>query len=185
MGCAFCVLVLWCLWCLCVVCVVCCVRWCVCVWLCVLWLGCVVCLGCAVCVSVCLCACHTGHGRFERTHGSVLKVQTGAFSKHTRKRVIRLSLLSCVSYVSLFSYASLSLSAHVFFFLCFSLLSKTLSIAMTMVARPVGSLCTHGSILPEGQSAWALSPSLFGEVLCIMQKNCVGGVPVQASCHLE
>ena len=56
---------------------------------------------------------------------------------------------------------------------------------MTMVARPVGSLCTHGSILPRGQSAWALSPSLFGEVLRIMQKNCVGGVPVQASCHLE
>ena len=38
---------------------------------------------------------------------------------------------------------------------------RTLSITMTMIARPVGSLCTHGLILLEGWSAWAIAHSLL------------------------
>ena len=44
---------------------------------------------------------------------------------------------------------------------------------MKMIARPVGSLCTHGHILPEGQSAWALAHFLSGEHVRTMQETLV------------
>ena len=56
---------------------------------------------------------------------------------------------------------------------------------MTMTARPSGSLCTHGPILPDCQSAWALSHSLSGDNVRNMQENCCLRIPVQASYHLE
>ena len=131
--------------------------------------------------------------RPERTHGGVLNPHTEGFSAFSSLTsslfpLVSLSLLSCVSLsplVCLSSHTSLflSVSAHLFLSLLFSSL-KTLSIAMTMVARPVGSLCTHGSILPEGQSAWALSSfpvwrgtSHHAEELC-RWCSCASFVPI-------
>ena len=77
--------------------------------------------------------------------------------------LIFVSLL--VSIVSLFLSLLISLS--------FSFLSTTLSITMTMIARPVGSLCTHGPVLPEGQSAGAMAHSLVVWLVRIMQETSV------------
>ena len=45
---------------------------------------------------------------------------------------------------------------------------------MTMITRPAGlSLCTHGSNLPECQSACTLAHSVFGEHVRIMQERTV------------
>ena len=53
-------------------------------------------------------------------------------------------------------------------------LSPLLSVTMTMITRPVGlSLCTHGSDLPECQSAWTLAHSLLAEHGRIMQETTV------------
>ena len=142
--CVLCVLCVLCV--VCVVCVVCCVLFVVC---CVVW--CVVCVVCAVCVvrfflscieeRSCVYVqqrpCHVGQGRFERTHGSVLKVASLALHLFLSSRA---SLSSCVSL--LFLFLSLFISPS------FSSLSITLSITKTMIARPVSSLCTHGPDLP-------------------------------------
>ena len=103
------------------------------------------------------------------------KIVTGLInSKNNRswKKVItdvHLSLLIfvplLVSLVSLFLSLLISLS--------FSSLSTTLSIKMTMIARPVGSLCTHGPVLPEGQSAGAMAHSLLVRLVRIMQETSV------------
>ena len=52
-------------------------------------------------------------------------------------------------------------------------LSPSLSATMTMITRPVGSLCKHGSDLPQCQSAWASVHSLFAEHVRIMQQTTV------------
>ena len=44
---------------------------------------------------------------------------------------------------------------------------------MTMITRPVGSLCTDGSDLPECQSAWASVHCLFDDYVRIMQETTV------------
>ena len=45
---------------------------------------------------------------------------------------------------------------------------------MTMITRPLGlSLCTHGSNLPECQSACTSAHSLLGEHVRIMQETTV------------
>ena len=44
---------------------------------------------------------------------------------------------------------------------------------MTTITRPFGSLCTHGSDLPECQSAWASVHYLFGDYVRIMQETTV------------
>ena len=167
----------WCVWCVynvCVMCVMCvlwwwCVRavWCVrvcvfggvwCVVCCTVRCGvcadsvcrmCVVCFGvCGVCAWCVVCVARLG----------------------TRKNLSPFFLFLR----SLPSFSFSSLSARISFFLSLSLLvslfvsvSSQLSVflfsmtmAMTMIARPVGSLCTHGSDLPECQSAWAAAPSL-------------------------
>ena len=121
---------------LCVVCVV--VGLCVLLWW---WLWMWLC----VCVSSCLAlknalVCtfktlpyvlskrprHSGHGRFEGTHGSVFIVHTAS--------------LPLFSSLSLFSHLFFSVSFHLSFF---SSLSITLSITMTMIARPVSYLYTR------------------------------------------
>ena len=55
----------------------------------------------------------------------------------------------------------------------FPLLSSlsSLSATMTMITRPVGSLCTHGSDLPECRSAFAWAHALSGEHVRIMQET--------------
>ena len=82
---------------------------------------------------------------------------------------------SSLSFSLPFSLSLLSFSS------LFPLLSSLspLSAIMTMITRPVGlSLCTHGSDLPERQSACTLAHSLFG-------RTCSYHITVQASCHLE
>ena len=72
-------------------------------------------------------------------------------------------------------FSSLSFSLP-FSFSLFPLLSSlsSLSATMTMITRPVGlSLCTHGSNLPECQSACILAHSVFGEHVHIMQETTV------------
>ena len=108
--------------------------------------------------------------RFARTHGGVLDQHTGDVSNlHTG--CLSLSLLSfslslVLSSFSLPSYVSRSLS------LLSSLLSS-LSAAMTMITRPVGSLSLskHGSDLPECQSAWAVAR--LADHVRIMQETTV------------
>ena len=57
------------------------------------------------------------------------------------------------------------------------------SMTMTMTARPVGSLCTHGPDLPRVPECVG-AHSLSGEHVLIMQETFVWDIPVQASCHL-
>ena len=72
--------------------------------------------------------CHKGHGRLERTHENVFNLHTGA------------SLSSLLA--SLLSRVSLSLLLVSLSFF------SSLSVTMTILTRPVGSLCTHSSDLP-------------------------------------
>ena len=87
--------------------------------------------------------------RFEPGHGDVLNL-------HTERREVRGSLISLVpSLSSLLSFSPLlllslfrrSLPAFSFSFSSFSH-SSSLSVTMTVITRPVGSLCTHSSDLP-------------------------------------
>ena len=148
----------------------------VCVLLCVV-LGCACC--CGVCVSSCLALkkklpcvrskrsrVYFQNERFERTHGSV-----SLFSPSCLSLLIRLSFSLSLSL--LVSLCLLSARLSFFLSLSFSALSITLSITMTLIARPVGSLCTHGSILPDRQSAWTLAESLSGEHVRITQETVV------------
>ena len=164
---------LWCVWCVwCVVCVVCVVWWCG---------GVVVCDTLKTpCVGskrfrvyqqhahmlkhMCAC-CRYTRMRFEPTHGEVGRGEGlwwGWWGWEGGGGVLfPLYLSSLLS----FSLPSFSLSP--------------LSATMTMITRPVGlSLCTHGSDLPESQSACTLAHSLFGG-------TCSYHITVQASCHLE
>ena len=87
------------------------------------------------------------------------------------------SLLSLIP--SLFLSSLLFLSSVVLSIRSLSLsllfLSSPLSVRMSMITRPVGSLslCTQGSDLPECQSAWTLAHSLFAEHVRIMQETTV------------
>ena len=153
---------------------------CGCVWVCVS--SCLALKNAPVCTfKTLLCVlskrpCHMGRGRFECTHEKFLNVHTGASRRLSLPRPpsLLVSLSSCVSlfsHVSLSSHTSLSLLISLSFFS----LSITLSTTMTLIARPLGSLCTHGPTLPEGQSAWALAHSLSGEHVRIMQETFVYG----------
>ena len=160
MGCAFCVLVLWCIV-VCVVCVGLCVLGCVCG--CGVW--CVWCVWCGLarknpvfrfktssCVGskrfrVCwqharmcsTCARFAGtRKRFEPTHGDVLNLHT---ERREGEGFSSLSLVPSLFLSSFFFLSFPSFSSFVLFLFSFSSLSITLSITMTMIARPVGSLC--------------------------------------------
>ena len=133
----------------------------------------------------------------ERTHGGVLNLHTEGFppslffllspllsfsSSLLFSLCVSLSIplslspsLSLVHYLFLSSFFSLSsvvLFLRSLLFLSslslFSLLSET----MTMITRPVGSLCVHTALsCSEGQSACALAHSLFGEQVHIICKK--------------
>ena len=166
--CALCVVCDMCGVCMCrVVCRVVCRAWlCVCVesvwdgrfvFLCCGVLSCVVVCGVGLCVGLCvvcrgaflLCLAqktlpcvrskrsrvYFQNARVTKDTG-VLNVHTRAFSTCTRER---LSLL--------FSRLSPLVSPSLFFS-CVSLSFSSLSLTMTMITRPVGSLCTHSSDLP-------------------------------------
>ena len=94
--------------------------------------------------------CQYTRKRFEPTRGDVLNL-------HTEKRKERgVSLLSRLLFSSLFPLLS------------------SLSSLSDEITRPIGlSLCTHGSDLPENQSAFTLAHSLFGEHVRIMQETTV------------
>ena len=97
--------------------------------------------------------CRYTRKRFGPAHGDVLHQHTGG-----------LSLSSPSLFLSLPSFSFSALLSS----LC-SLLSS-LSETMTMITRPVG---THGSNLPECQSAWASDHSLFGDFVRIVQETSV------------
>ena len=103
--------------------------------------------------------------RFEPTHGDVLSIHTGgpspslslvpssfslpSFFLHSLSR--SLSLLSVFLALSLFClsfFLSLLLSSLLFSLSLFPLLSSfsSLSATMTMITRPVGSLCVHTAL---------------------------------------
>ena len=56
---------------------------------------------------------------------------------------------------------------------CGAALFSPLPVTMTMITRPVGSLCKQSSDLPQCQSAWASVHSLFGDDVRIMQETTV------------
>ena len=160
-GCAFCVLVLWCAvlcryvscwcWCVCVVCAVCAV-WCVCV-LCVARLGTRKNPVCRFKTSPCV------HSK----HGDVLNLHTGSLS-------VSPLLLS-------FSRPFFFLSSFVLF------LFSPLPVTMTMITHSVGSLCTQSSDLPECQSACALGIPCLANMFASCKKqlswyNCASLVPL-------
>ena len=133
----------------CVVCMCWCGVWCVCAVVYVLRVC--VCVGWACCGDVCVSSClapktlpcvrskrsrvYFQNARVTKDTG-VLNVHTRAFSTYTRER---LSLL--------FSRLSPLVSPSRFFS-CLSLSFSSLSVTMTMITLPVGSLCTHSSDLP-------------------------------------
>ena len=190
-----------CVWCvrMCGMCVLCFGVWCV--W-CVVCVG--VCVGVVSVVSVGGAAWHaenpvcrfknasvcTGNtrtcwntrARVAGTHGSVSNVHTEAFWTYTRS--VSLSFLSLLSlFLSLSSFLFLR-SLPSFSFL--SSLFSSLSVTMTMISRPVGSLCVRTALTcPKGQSAWTLAHSLLAEHVRSMQQTTVLVFPVKASCHLE
>ena len=181
-GCAFCVLVC-CAVSLCVVCVrgFCCLCavWVVCVW-CVLARGKP--LVCRFQTPPCV---RSKRFRVYRQNDRVildsvvLPVHTEAFSMYTRKRFepthgeegggVHFFSLSIFRRLFLFSLSPLSsLSSSL------SSLSPSLSaIFDNDHSSSRLSLCTHGSDLPECQSACTLAHSLFGEHVRIMQETFV------------
>ena len=144
---------------LCVVCCCACGVWCVCcVLLCVWCVWCVVCcVLCVVCVSVLCVVRFFLSGTEQRSRVYVQKrscvyfqnarvtVGTGVLNVHTGESLFFSPRVSLLSYVSLFHSRSLCSSLSVS---CRLSLSLSILITKTMIARPVGSLCTHGPILP-------------------------------------
>ena len=115
-------------------------------------------------------------GRFAGTHGCVLNLHTGrgvggvlfslSFSLPFSLSLFRRSL----SPLFLFSPPSL-------------VALSSLSATMTMITRPVGCLCTHGSNLPESQSACTLAHSCLANMFVSCKKqlswyNCASLVPL-------
>ena len=84
-----------------------------------------------------------------------------------------LFLLSFSRSLPSFSSFSLSLRLSSLFLSSLSSSLSSVSARMTMITRPLGSLCTHGSDLPECQSACTLAPSLFDDYVRIMQETTV------------
>ena len=141
----------------CVLCSVCAESVC---GMCVLCFG--VCGVCCVCGVVCGAVCVAPLGT-RKTSDSLYRSLL-SFSSFVLFRRSLSSLCSSL-FSACFSFFSVSSQLSVFLF--------SMRMTMTMIARPVGSLCTHGSDLPECQSAWAVAPSLWGEHFRIMQETCV------------
>ena len=89
--------------------------------------------------------CRHTRKRFEPTHGDVLNLHTGR--REVRGSLISLSSLLSFSPLFLLSLFLRSLPSFSFSFSSFSI-SFSLSETMTVITRPVGSLCTHSSDLP-------------------------------------
>ena len=111
--------------------------------------------------------------RLERTHGRVLNLHTDGFSAFS----VFLALSLCLS---------CSLSSFCLSFFLSPLLSSPLSFSLPLLSSLSSlsnndndhsssrlSLCTHGSDLPECQSAWASVHSLLAEHVRIMQETTV------------
>ena len=89
--------------------------------------------------------------RLERTHGGVLNLHTEAFSAFSSLVLsVFLALFSSLLFSSLlFSsllFSSLLFSSLLFSSLLFSSLLSSLSETMTVITRPVGSLCVHTAL---------------------------------------
>ena len=111
--------------------------------------------------------CRYTRKRSEPTHGDVSNL-------HAKRREGRRVREGGGSLLSLFP--SLFLSSVVLFLFSLSLLSSSLSSLSNNDndhSSSRFSLYTHGSDLPECQSAWTLAHSLFGEHVRIMQETTV------------
>ena len=151
------------MWCCGVLCcvwyVVCCAMRCVCggcVW-------CDVCVGVVSVVSVGGGAWHAENPRVCIQNASVCTFM------HTRWRLEpTLGGPLSLSPLVLSSISILSFSSSLLFSSFFSL-----SVTMTMITRPVGSLCKHGSHVPQCQSACTSPHPLSGEHVRTMQETTV------------
>ena len=106
----------------------------------------------------------------------VLNVHTRAFSTYTRERLsLFFSRLSPLVSPSLFFWCLSPLVSSSLFFSCLSLSFSSLQVTMTMITRPVGSLCTHSSDLPQGPECKGRGPFPVG-LTCShhARNNCLG-----------
>ena len=136
--------------------------------------------------STCACFASTHGSVFERTHGDVFNLHTGRRDGgrgwEKGGSLLSLSLVPSLS-LSLF-LRSLSLLSFSSLFPLLSSLSS-LSATMTMITRPVGSLCVHPALpYSAGRSACTLAYSLSSEHVRIMQETNCPGITVQDSCPL-
>ena len=116
--------------------------------------------------------CQHTRKRFERTLGDVLNLHTGRREgEKSGGRVLFSLFLSSLLSFSLPSFSFSSLFLFSLPSLVFSLFSLSNNDNDHSSSRL--SLCTHGSNLPEYQSACTLAHSLFGEHVRIMQETTV------------
>ena len=94
-----------------------------------------------------MCAVCQSWRRFEPTHGGVLNLHTGGALSLSPFLCLSLPSSSVPSFSS-FVLFLFSLLVSLFFSVSSQLSVFLFSMTMTMIARPVGSLCTHGSDLP-------------------------------------
>ena len=177
---------LWCLWCVCVVCDVCvrcgvCAVWCL--WCLCVWRGLArgkhpVCrFQTPPCVRSKRFRVYQQNARmlntcarFASTHGGVLNVHTERREEGGEGVLFSLFLSSLFS----LSFPSLSFSPLYLFSLPSLVFSPSLLATMTMITRPIGSLCVHTALLcPECRSACTFAHSLFGEHVRITQETTV------------
>ena len=150
-------------------------------------------------LSVTMALCRCTRKRFEPTHGDVLNLHTeegeggaGLSSLFLLLPLFRRSLpflllsLSLFLVLSLCSSLFLSLLVSLFHIFLSSQLSVFLfSMTMTMIVRPVGSLCTHSSDLPWGPECEGCGQFPVRRLCSYHARNNCPGIPVQASCQLE
>ena len=110
---------------------------------------------------------HGTRERFERTHGRVLKFASSLTI--SASLLVSISSLMCLSPLTRLSF-SLSLSIS----LSSSSLSVTLSKTMTMIARPVSTLCTHGLDLTSVPECDGRGPLLVGRTCSHHARNISG-----------
>ena len=133
--------------------------------------------------------------RFAGTHGSVLNRHTRRGFEPTHGEegggggLSSLSSLLTFSLSSSFSLPSFPSFVLFLFLFSFSLLFSSLLFSLSNNDNDHSSsrfsLCTHGSDLPECQSACTLAHSLLAEHVRIMQETIAHGITVQASWNLE
>ena len=134
--------------------------------------------------------CRYTRGRFEPAHGEEggIVLFSLCLSLQPSLPLFLSSLLSFSLSLPSFFFLRLHLSLFSFSFsslFSFSL-SSFLSVTMTMITRPVGSLCVHTVSTCESVGVRVLRsiPCLANKLTLYARNNCPS-ITVQASCHLE